>query len=115
MNILEILTIFSITMPIRGSKTCEFEHSGGPYGENLAGSSDPEMTAIDAVNLWVDEKKNYNHETNSCENDECLHYTQVIWHATSHVGCARVNCKSGWTFITCNYDPPGNFEGDNAY
>lgn len=96
-------------------ETCEWEHSGGPYGENIAGSSDPEMTAADAVKLWLDEKKFYNHETNSCENEECLHYTQVIWHNTSHVGCAREHCKSGWTYIICSYDPPGNFVGDKAF
>lgn len=94
---------------------CIMEHSGGPYGENISEASDTEMDAAVGVKMWVDEKINYNHETNECENGECLHYTQVVWKNTTHVGCARVNCMSGWTFITCNYDPPGNYVGLKPY
>ncbi|CAK8577893.1 unnamed protein product [Lathyrus sativus] len=96
-------------------ENCVFEHSGGPYGENISAGSDPEMNAAAAVKLWVDEKTNYNHETNSCQNGECLHYTQVVWNNTTHIGCGRVNCKNGWTFIICSYDPPGNYVGDKPY
>ncbi|XP_059644327.1 pathogenesis-related protein 1A-like [Cornus florida] len=93
---------------------CELEHSRGPYGENIAeGSGD--FTAVEAVQLWVGEKANYDYDSNSCVGDECLHYTQVVWRNSVHLGCARVQCHNGWWFVTCNYDPPGNYEGERPY
>lgn len=93
---------------------CELEHSGGPYGENIAEGYET-FTGEDAVNLWISEKANYDHHSNSCVGGECLHYTQVVWHDTVHLGCAQALCKNGWWFITCNYDPPGNYEGERPY
>lgn len=56
---------------------CALSHSGGPYGENIywsSGSSSPE----DAVKLWVEEKRYYNYDSNSCQSGKvCGHYTQV--------------------------------------
>ncbi|KAG8364181.1 hypothetical protein BUALT_Bualt19G0100300 [Buddleja alternifolia] len=57
------------------SADCNLQHSGGPYGENLAGGSG-ELSAVDAVGLWVGEKSFYNYDSNSCVGGECLHYTQ---------------------------------------
>jgi len=93
---------------------CVFDHSNGPFGENIAEGYEV-ISGVDAVNMWVGEEKNYDHKTNSCVNDECGHYTQVVWRNTKYLGCARVKCKSGWIFITCNYDPPGNYEGEKPY
>ncbi|KAK2998900.1 hypothetical protein RJ639_023346, partial [Escallonia herrerae] len=39
----------------------------------------------------------------------CGHYTQVVWRNSVRLGCARVQSNSGWWFIACNYDPPGNY------
>ncbi|KAF2317179.1 hypothetical protein GH714_015021 [Hevea brasiliensis] len=66
-----------------------------------------------AVTAWVSERKWYNYWSNSCAGDqECGHYTQIVWRKTRRVGCARVNCFGGkGVFMTCNYDPPGNFIG----
>ncbi|KAF8404815.1 hypothetical protein HHK36_009705 [Tetracentron sinense] len=93
---------------------CALQHSGGRYGENIAvGSGD--FTGTAAVNLWVAEKNNYNYNSNSCVGGECGHYTQVVWRNSVRVGCARVRCNNGWFFITCNYDPPGNYVGQRPY
>ncbi|XP_042511018.1 pathogenesis-related protein 1C-like [Macadamia integrifolia] len=90
-------------------------HSGGPYGENLAWSSG-DMSATDAVNMWVAEKAYYDYNSNSCASGEvCGHYTQVVWRNSVRLGCARIQCSSGGTFITCNYDPPGNYVGERPY
>jgi pathogenesis-related protein 1 len=95
---------------------CNLVHSSGPYGENLAKGSSGTFTGISAVNLWVNEKQNYDYNTNSCINGgQCLHYTQVVWSNSVHLGCARVQCTNGWWFVTCNYDPPGNFVGQKPY
>ncbi|XP_028777942.1 pathogenesis-related protein 1-like [Neltuma alba] len=93
---------------------CQLVHSGGQYGENIAWSSS-DMTGTDAVKMWVDEKANYDYNSNSCVSGQCGHYTQVVWKNSIHVGCAKVRCDNGGTFIGCNYDPPGNYEGQKPY
>ncbi|KDP35900.1 hypothetical protein JCGZ_09872 [Jatropha curcas] len=94
---------------------CRLVHSGGPYGENLAGSSGY-LSGTAAVKLWVDEKAFYNYNSNTCAAGKvCGHYTQVVWRNSVRIGCAKVKCNNGGTFITCNYDPPGNYVGQRPY
>ncbi|XP_010266628.1 PREDICTED: pathogenesis-related protein 1A-like [Nelumbo nucifera] len=94
---------------------CTRVHSGEPYGENLAGSTGS-LSATDAVNLWVGEKQYYDHNSNSCIGEqECRHYTQVVWRKSFRVGCAKVQCNNGGTFVICNYDPAGNVVGELPY
>ncbi|KAL6211908.1 hypothetical protein ACLB2K_017131 [Fragaria x ananassa] len=109
-------TIASYAQSYADSKieTCEMEHSGGPYGENLA-EGYGEMTGAQAVKFWVTEKPNYDYASNECVGDECGHYTQVVWRNSVHLGCARAMCKNGWMFVICNYDPPGNYIGERPY
>ncbi|KAF1882206.1 hypothetical protein Lal_00038851 [Lupinus albus] len=71
-------------------KDCKMEHSNGPYGENLA-EGYGEMTGSDAVKFWLTEKPNYDPISNSCVNDECGHYTQIVSRNSVYLGCARVN------------------------
>lgn len=96
---------------------CNLVHSGGGgrYGENLAGSSGG-LSGVDAVGLWVNEKGDYDYNSNSCApNKVCGHYTQVVWRNSVRLGCAKVTCDNGGTFIGCNYDPPGNYIGQKPY
>ncbi|KAJ4716071.1 pathogenesis-related protein 1-like [Melia azedarach] len=95
---------------------CKLIHSGGPYGENLAWSSG-DLSGTDAVKLWVDEKANYNYNSNTCAAGKvCGHYTQVVWRDSVRIGCAKVKCNNGaGTFIGCNYDPRGNIVGKKPY
>ncbi len=91
-------------------KGCVFGHSpGAKYGENLAagtiGALDPEST----VAMWYDEIKLYKFP-NGGFSMETGHFTQVVWTTTTSVGCGQVQCK-GNDIIVCNYDPPGNWEG----
>ncbi|KAI4299224.1 hypothetical protein L6164_032704 [Bauhinia variegata] len=90
------------------------EPSRGPYGENLAKGFD-EMAGSDAVKFWLTEKPNYDHDSNKCLNDECLHYTLIIWRDMVHLGCARAKCNNGWMLVICCYDPPGNIDGQRPY
>jgi pathogenesis-related protein 1 len=95
---------------------CNLVHSqGGSYGENLAGSPG-DLSGADAVKLWVDEKASYDYNSNTCAaGAECGHYTQVVWRDSVRLGCAKVRCDNGGTFIGCNYDPPGNVNGQRPY
>ncbi|KAK7246657.1 hypothetical protein RIF29_41527 [Crotalaria pallida] len=99
---------------------CNLVHSGGGriYGENIAMSTG-DMSGTDAVKMWVDEKPYYNYNVpipNCCVGgQQCLHYTQVVWRNTKSIGCAKVRCNNGGTFITCNYYPPGNYGGEKPY
>ena len=91
-------------------KGCVFGHSpGAKYGENLAagtiGALDPEST----VGMWYDEIKLYKFP-NGGFSMETGHFTQLVWTTTTSVGCGQVQCK-GNDIIVCNYDPPGNWEG----
>ncbi|CAK7330285.1 unnamed protein product [Dovyalis caffra] len=93
---------------------CKLVHSGGPYGENLAGSS-ADLTGRAAVKMWVDEKPKYNYNSNSCVGGECRHYTQVVWRSSVRLGCAKARCNNGGTVISCNYDPRGNYVNQRPY
>lgn len=97
-------------------RDCNLVHSkGGPYGENIAEGSGDFMTGRAAVDLWVQEKPHYNYGSNSCVGGDCGHYTQVVWRDSVRLGCARARCNNGWYFVSCNYDPPGNYIGERPY
>ncbi|MBA0782666.1 hypothetical protein Gotri_000516 [Gossypium trilobum] len=84
---------------------CELMPSKRPYGKNLVGSND-DLSGSDAVIMWINEKRNYNLKSDACNSSHiCSHYTQVIWHNSVHLGCAKTRCNNGGTFIICNYDP----------
>lgn len=86
---------------------CEFEHSGGPYGENLA-IGYPNATA--SVEAWGDEREEY--DFGDAEfSKETGHFTQLVWRDTTDVGCGRKLCgERGW-YLVCEYSPRGNVEG----
>ena len=102
------------------AEQCNFDHSSGPYGENLyatSGGGSPE----DVVGSWASEAANYNHANNSCSGT-CGHYTQVVWADSTQLGCGVANCTTGspfgggsWQFWVCNYNPPGNYVGERPY
>ncbi len=100
----------------------------GDYGENLFASS-YDASFSDAVKAWVDEKQHYTYgifgDSSTCKKEEqCGHYTQVIWKDTSIVGCAKskylkavpkYGIKRGWSVIVCKYQTPGNVLGEKPY
>jgi uncharacterized protein YkwD len=95
------------------AKGCVFGHSGGQtYGENLAagtaGALDPEST----VAMWYDEIKLYKFPKGGFSM-KTGHFTQLVWTTTTQVGCGHVTCNGNDIYV-CNYDPPGNWEGQYA-
>ncbi|KAI4335448.1 hypothetical protein L6164_014092 [Bauhinia variegata] len=99
---------------------CKLEHSfpenDFKLGENIYWGSGSGWTPSDAVRAWADEEKYYTYSTNACvEGQMCGHYTQIVWKTTRRIGCARAVCDAGDVFMTCNYDPPGNYVGERPY
>ncbi|KAL5549053.1 hypothetical protein UlMin_004284 [Ulmus minor] len=96
---------------------CALVHSNGPYGENIFWGSGFGWTPIQAAKAWIDERRWYYHRSNSCADGQvCGHYTQIVWRDTKKIGCAQVTCAGGkGVFMTCNYDPPGNYYGEKPY
>lgn len=96
---------------------CALRHSNGPYGENIFWGSGTGWVPGQAVRAWASERKWYRYGSNSCAGgQQCGHYTQMVWRDTANLGCAMVTCDGGrGTFITCNYDPPGNYIGERPF
>ncbi|KXJ96200.1 CAP domain-containing protein [Microdochium bolleyi] len=96
---------------------CKFEHSGGPYGENLAIGCN---SAAGCVEAWGDERKlGYPFGAADGFSMETGHFSQLVWKNTSDVGCARRECAGdkgytrGW-YLVCEYWPRGNVGGQYA-
>jgi len=101
------------------SKNCVWEHSHGPYGENLARGY---TNVIEAVDAWGNERAEYNFNTSDPTGftEETGHFTQLVWKSTQATGCGWTNCdgKNGLDgiFLVCEYWPAGNIVGqDNFY
>jgi pathogenesis-related protein 1 len=94
----------------------EFKHrTNHHYGENLAAAEGQKMSPRKVVQMWGEEVKDYNYSTNSCKPGEmCGHYTQVVWHQTKEVGCAKAKSHDKEVWV-CNYNPPGNYRGEKPY
>ncbi|MFV8752014.1 CAP domain-containing protein [Nannocystaceae bacterium ST9] len=109
---------------------CRFAHSHGPHGENLYARpvpTDPETV----TRAWAGEADDWSRVSNlygpsgpegrCAAGKMCGHYTQLIWRATTEVGCAVQRCPGErgnpfpgwdeWYLWVCHYDPPGNLAG----
>ncbi|RAH67061.1 putative extracellular SCP domain protein Pry1 [Aspergillus aculeatinus CBS 121060] len=80
----------------------------GPYGENLAFGF-PNASA--AVAAWGDEGLRYNFRDPTGFTEETGHFTQLVWRATTEVGCAAVDCGVD---LNDGKDSQGTKNGDTA-
>ncbi|KAI9772290.1 MAG: hypothetical protein M1840_001039 [Geoglossum simile] len=92
------------------TNACQFTHSHGPYGENLA-KGYPNASA--AVQGWGDERAKYDF-AKAKFSDATGHFTQLVWKDTKTVGCGRKQCGSSTSpswYVVCEYYPRGNVVG----
>ncbi|KAL2896886.1 Pathogenesis-related protein 1 [Bienertia sinuspersici] len=66
-----------------------------------------DLSSTKEVEMWVGEKPSYDIANNNYKK-MCGHYTQIAWTGTRSIGCAKVRCQNGGTFIVSNYYPPRN-------
>ena len=85
--------------------------------ENLAnGSEKLHFTPIEVVTAWAEEEEYYDYQTNTCQpGQDCGHFTQMIWHESQLVGCAKAFCADKSQIWACNYYPRGNYIGERPY
>jgi pathogenesis-related protein 1 len=105
---------------------CSWKHNPGRgfLGENIAAfSSSLSNAPLHAVELWAGEAADYDYASNGCSG-VCGHYTQIVWRSSQRLGCGVAVCTTGspwgsaspnWTYVVCNYDPPGNYVGQRPY
>lgn len=90
---------------------CALKHSRSKYGENLAMFGPPGTSdGAGVVSDWYGEIKDYDFERPGFAMSTG-HFTQVVWKGSARLGCAFAVCADREVWV-CNYDPPGNFEGE---
>ncbi|XP_075243947.1 ancylostoma secreted protein-like [Convolutriloba macropyga] len=108
--------------------SCSMIHSGASgKGENLymiTGSSYSDSDLGDkASSSWYSEIEDYEYPSDPAQTfDLCVdfedvgHFTQMMWSATTEVGCGFGKCSSQDTFmVTCQYKPAGNMKGEPMF
>ncbi|KAI6712856.1 hypothetical protein JHW43_004585 [Diplocarpon mali] len=98
------------------AKPCNFAHSSGPTGENLAAGYASASASVDA---WGQERKYYDFKKPTGFSGKTGHFTQLVWSNTTTVGCgvrrSVADDRTGTPgfYVVCEYYPPGNVVGDN--
>jgi pathogenesis-related protein 1 len=113
------------------------------YGENIAGWGGTKSDSAEiAVTLWLREKAvfdrlnendayKFGDEKGKTEIDAkgkerpliVGHYTAIVWKDTTHIGAAKLVFELAdeegtvrkYVAVVCNYDPPGNRNGEKPY
>ncbi|KAF3919985.1 Helothermine [Arthrobotrys entomopaga] len=96
---------------------CEYKHTSRPdldaavFGENIHCINKAFDMVEKAKTGWYDEelaKYDFSKQGFSMATG---HFTQIVWKATTEVGCSVKKCGD-WSFLKCNYKTPGNYPGE---
>ncbi|PWY81289.1 PR-1-like protein [Aspergillus eucalypticola CBS 122712] len=109
---------------------CVYEHDtsidGGGYGQNIGYGVEASDIGVMITNLMYNDEMGYytdlygEADPDMTYFDNWGHFSQIVWAATTHVGCATVTCDTlgnvdaseALPFTVCNYSPAGNYEGE---
>ncbi|MFM2056301.1 MAG: hypothetical protein RLY71_686 [Pseudomonadota bacterium] len=106
---------------------CQLGHSHQPgVGENIyrvTPRTSPsgrtrvlELYPDQVVDAWGSELDDYAVETRACAPGKvCGHFTQMVWQASTTIGCARRICASKNQVWVCQYWPAGNIIGERPF
>lgn len=91
------------------ANTCPRGHSSSEYGENIARATYVQIPEK-VVERWYKEEPDYDYERPRFSSG-IGHFTQVVWRATTEIGCAcRSDCPGRYSDVcVCQYNPPGNY------
>jgi len=103
--------------------TDRFEHAPenplAPQGENLWAGTKGYFEPEAMVDAWVREKRFFqpgvfpnNSTTGSVE--DVGHFTQIVWRATTEVGCAEATSAQE-DILVCRYADAGNYIGERPF
>ena len=87
-------------------------------GENLWLGTRGAYAIEEMAGGWVDEKRMFRagifpQVSGTGRWSDVAHYTQIIWRATTRVGCAIHKGKE-WDVLVCRYAPAGNVVGQRV-
>ena len=113
----------------RNAAYASLSSNSGGVGENIFITTGSRASALtgpgSATPSWASEVVNYNFAANTCASGQvCGHYTQIVWANTLRIGCGITQCATvtglpptfnNGQFVTCNYNPAGNFIGQRPY
>jgi len=99
----------------RHASHCEFKHTHGPYGENLAAGY---SSAESALSAWYSELRYYSFSYPGFSMDTG-HFTQMVWKSTRKIGCASIPCNGRYgtpgNYLVCEYSPAGNIVAEGYF
>ncbi|CAI7613512.1 unnamed protein product [Penicillium glandicola] len=115
------------------ASTCSYGHdtsiaySGGSYGQNIAYGYEAALVGEKVISemMYTDEAPYFANLYGEANPDMTNfsnwgHFSQIVWKATTLVGCATVDCTDlanvggAAPYTVCNYASPGNVEGEYA-
>lgn len=80
------------------------------YGENIYWISGGSPSGESVTDSWYGEIKDYNFARPGF-GMKTGHFTQVVWKDSKEIGCGVAKSRRGGTYVVCNYNPPGNYQG----
>jgi Cysteine-rich secretory protein family len=107
---------YANTLASRGY-VCTFDRCDrlphGASNENLAWGS-TNYPLADLIQSWINEKQGYDGGPVPSGGGPAGHYTAMVWHSTSQVGCGTAK-GAQIDILVCRYNPPGNFIGQTPF
>ena len=92
------------------------ENALAPEGENLWAGSAGRFSPEAMVDAWARERRFFKpglfpQNSTTGEVADVGHYTQLVWRATTAVGCALAR-GGGEDILVCRYSQAGNYKGE---